>query len=123
MKAADTLQAMGISATVADARFAKPLDEALIRKLLAEHEAVITVEEGAAGGFGGHVLSFAANEGLLDAKAGRTPKIRSLCLPDYFMEHASPADQHAEAGLDAVAIVNAAAQMAQPKAVKLKTAG
>jgi 1-deoxy-D-xylulose-5-phosphate synthase len=104
MKAADRLAAMGLSTTVADARFAKPLDEDLIRRLVKEHEVVLTIEEGAVGGFGAFVLHFLARDGLLD----RGVKIRTLTMPDVFQEHASPAAQIAEAGLDADAIVKAA---------------
>ena len=101
LKAADRLDAMGLSTSVADLRFAKPLDEALIRKLLTSHEVAITVEEGAVGGFGAHVLTLASDEGLLDAGM----KLRTLRLPDRFQEHDKPEVQYAEAGLDADAMV------------------
>ncbi len=99
--AASELEALGLSTTIADARFAKPLDHALIRRLAREHEVLITIEEGATGGFGAHVLHFLAGEGLLDEGL----KIRTLCLPDYFIDQDSPANMYAEAGLDAPHIV------------------
>ncbi len=104
MKAAEELQQRGVSATVADARFAKPLDEMLIRKLLREHEVLITIEEGSVGGFAAQVMSFAAREGLLD----RGCKIRPMFLPDLFQNHNAPAAQYDEAGLNAPQIVNTA---------------
>jgi 1-deoxy-D-xylulose-5-phosphate synthase len=104
MKAADRLEAQGLSTTVADLRFAKPLDEALIRRLLTNHEVAVTVEEGAVGGLGAHVLTLASDEGLTDAGL----KIRTLRLPDTFQTHDKPEKQYAEAGLDADAIVDAA---------------
>lgn len=97
-KAAGQLAAQGISVTVADARFAKPLDEALVTKLIQNHELVMTIEEGATGGFGAHVLSFAHNAGLLDAKA---PKLRAITLPDTFQPHDAPAKMYDTAGLNA----------------------
>ncbi|MBA2936591.1 1-deoxy-D-xylulose-5-phosphate synthase [Sphingomonas sp. CGMCC 1.13654] len=101
MKAADRLDAQGLSATVADLRFAKPLDQALIRKLCATHEVVVTIEEGAVGGVGAHVLTLASDEGLTDAGL----KIRTLRLPDIFQAQDKPEKQYAEAGLDADGIV------------------
>ncbi len=101
LKAADRLEAQGLSTTVADLRFAKPLDVALIRKLLATHEVAVTVEEGAVGGFGAHVLTLASDEGLIDAGL----KLRTLRLPDIFQDHQKPETQYAEAGLDADGIV------------------
>ncbi|WP_309630088.1 1-deoxy-D-xylulose-5-phosphate synthase [Brevundimonas sp.] len=97
LKAADILAAHGVSATVADARFAKPLDHDLITRLAREHEALITVEEGAMGGFGAFVLQYLASVGALDAGL----KIRTLHLPDVFQDQDSPAAQYVEAGLDA----------------------
>jgi 1-deoxy-D-xylulose-5-phosphate synthase len=102
MKAADRLDAQGLSTTVADLRFAKPLDVKLIRKLLATHEVILTVEEGAIGGFGAHVLTMASDEGFTDAGL----KIRTLRLPDTFQSHDKPEKQYAEAGLDADAMVD-----------------
>jgi 1-deoxy-D-xylulose-5-phosphate synthase len=99
--AADKLSAYGLNPTIADARFAKPLDTDLIAKLAREHEVLITIEEGAAGGFGSHVLQFLAWEGLLD----KGLKVRPMTLPDVFQEHDTPERMYAEAGLDADGIV------------------
>jgi 1-deoxy-D-xylulose-5-phosphate synthase len=99
--AADRLSAYGLNPTIADARFAKPLDTALIIKLARDHEVLITIEEGAAGGFGSHVAHFLAWEGLLD----KGLKFRPMTLPDAFQEHDTPERQYAEAGLDADGIV------------------
>jgi len=101
LKAADELAARGLSTTVADARFCKPLDEALVRRLAAEHEVLITIEEGAIGGFAAHVLQFLALSGMLDAGL----KIRPMTLPDKFIDHDNPTVQYDEAGLDAKHIV------------------
>jgi 1-deoxy-D-xylulose-5-phosphate synthase len=98
--AADRLAAMGLPTTVADARFAKPLDQDLIRQLVSHHEAIVTVEEGADGGFGAFVLHFLARDGLLD----RGVKIRTLTLPDVFQDQDSPSNMIKQAGLDADAI-------------------
>ena len=106
MKAADTLAARGLSTTVADARFAKPIDEKLIRRLASEHEVLLTVEEGAVGGFATQVVHFLAREGLLESGV----KLRPLCLPDFFIDHGKPDNQYAMAGLDAENIVNTALQ-------------
>ncbi len=103
LKAADKLAAMGLSSTVADARFAKPLDLDLIRQLARHHEVLITVEEGSSGGFGSHVLEFLARDGLLDHGL----KVRPLVLPDVFMDHGKPEAMHEMAGLNASGIVNA----------------
>ncbi len=103
-KAADKLAAMGLSTTLADARFAKPLDEDLIRRLVREHEVLLTIEEGAQGGFGAFVLHFLSRDGILD----RGLKIRTLTLPDLFQDHDKPEAMYAAAGLDADAIANAA---------------
>ena len=102
LKAADQLEAKGLSTTVADMRFAKPLDEALIRQLAASHEVVVTIEEGAIGGLGAHVLTMASDHGLLDAGL----KIRTLRLPDIFQDQDSPDKQYEAAGLDAAGIVD-----------------
>lgn len=102
-KAAGELAKQGISATVADARFAKPIDEKLVEDLLSKHGLVLTIEEGAAGGFGAHVLELAAIKGWLgNAEYGR---IVPLFLPDVFQPHASPQEMLADAGLDAEGIV------------------
>ena len=100
-KAADRLCAMGLSTTLADARFAKPLDENLIRRLAREHEVLITIEEGAVGGFGAYVLYFLARDGALD----RGVAVRTMTLPDIFQDQASPAAMVAAAGLNADGIV------------------
>ena len=102
LKAADRLEAKGLSTTVADLRFAKPLDVDLIRKLLTTHEVAVTIEEASIGGFGAHVLTMASDEGLIDGGL----KLRTLRLPDKFQEHDNPVKQYAEAGLDADAIVD-----------------
>ena len=102
LKAADQLEAKGLSTTVADLRFAKPLDEALIRQLMASHEVIVTVEEGSIGGLGAHVLTLASDAGLTDAGL----KIRTLRLPDLFQDHDSPDKQYEAAGLNASGIVD-----------------
>lgn len=99
--AADQLDALGLSTTVADLRFAKPLDEALVQQLLTTHEVAITIEEGAIGGFGAHILTLASDMGLIDAGL----KLRTMRLPDIFQDHDKPERQYAEAGLDADSIV------------------
>jgi 1-deoxy-D-xylulose-5-phosphate synthase len=104
LKAADMLAARGLSATVADARFAKPLDVDLILRLAREHEALITVEEGSVGGFGSFVLQTLAEHGALD----RGLKVRSLVLPDVFQDQDKPEVMYAQAGLDAEGIVRGA---------------
>ncbi len=119
LKAADMLTEMDISATVADARFAKPIDEKLIRDLVKNHELVITVEEGSIGGFGAHVMSFAARENLLDGKC----KLLPLYLPDYFVEQNLPQAQYDEAGLSAAQIVKAVAKQFGQKPVLVKKRG
>ena len=100
MKARESLAARGIAPTVVDARFAKPLDRDLILRLAVEHEALITVEEGAVGGFGSHVAQLLADEGVFD----RGLKFRSMVLPDIFIDQASPEDMYAVAGMNAAQI-------------------
>lgn len=102
MKAADTLDAKGLSTTVADLRFAKPLDEKMIRHLIATHEVIVTVEEASVGGLGAHVLTLASDAGLMDTGL----KIRTMRLPDMFQEHDSPQKQYDQAGLNAPQIVD-----------------
>ncbi|KHL24605.1 1-deoxy-D-xylulose-5-phosphate synthase [Croceibacterium mercuriale] len=102
LKAADQLEARGLSTTVADLRFAKPLDTDLIRKLMATHEVVVTVEEGSIGGLGAHVLTLASDLGLTDAGL----KIRTMRLPDLFQDHDAPDKQYDLAGLNAPQIVD-----------------
>jgi 1-deoxy-D-xylulose-5-phosphate synthase len=106
LKAADALAARGVSATVADARFAKPLDADMIMRLAREHECLITVEEGAMGGFGAFVLQLLSDKGALDAGL----KIRTLCLPDVFQDQDNPAAMYATAGLNAEHIAASALQ-------------
>jgi 1-deoxy-D-xylulose-5-phosphate synthase len=103
-KAAEELAARGLSTTVADARFAKPLDEDLIRRLAREHEVMITIEEGSVGGFGSHVMQVMALEGLLENGL----KFRPMTLPDVFLDHDSPEVQYDRAGLTARHIVSMA---------------
>ena len=100
LKAAEALAARGVSVTVADARFAKPLDRDLVLRLARGHEALVTVEEGAVGGFGSHVAQLLAEEGVFD----RGLKFRSLVLPDVFIDQASPEAMYRVAGLDAAHI-------------------
>jgi 1-deoxy-D-xylulose-5-phosphate synthase len=104
LKAAQELGAYGLSTTVADARFAKPLDTGLVSRLAREHEVVITIEEGAIGGFGSYVLHHLAMSGQLDSGL----KIRTMVLPDVFLEHDAPVAQYEAAGLNARHIVAAA---------------
>ena len=101
--AAEELDAAGLSTTVADARFAKPLDEDLVARLAREHEVLIIVEEGAVGGFASHVLHFLARHGLLETGL----KVRPLIMPDVFTDQAKPESMVAEAGLDSTGIVRA----------------
>jgi 1-deoxy-D-xylulose-5-phosphate synthase len=100
-KAADELATLGLSTTVADARFLKPLDVELVLKLAREHEVLITIEEGSVGGFGSHVMQCLSDNGMLDGEV----RARSLVLPDEFMDHDSPNALYARAGLDAKGIV------------------
>lgn len=102
LKAADALEAKGLSTTVADLRFAKPLDEALIRRLLTSHEVAVTIEENAVGGLGAHVLTMASDAGLIDSGL----KLRTMRLPDAFQDQDKPELQYDEAGLNAPHIVD-----------------
>ncbi len=102
--AAEDLDAAGLSTTVVDARFAKPLDHDLIRRLAKEHEVLITIEEGAVGGFGSHVSHFLSHEGLLDHGL----KFRPLVMPDIYMDQAKPEDMYLKAGLDRAGIIDTA---------------
>jgi 1-deoxy-D-xylulose-5-phosphate synthase len=101
LKAAKELTALGLSATVADARFAKPLDVDLITRIAREHEVLVTIEEGAIGGFGSYVLHELVEQGLLDQGL----RVRCMSLPDRFIDQDTPAAMYAAAGLDARAIV------------------
>jgi 1-deoxy-D-xylulose-5-phosphate synthase len=115
VRAADELAARGLSTTVADARFVKPLDQELIRRLALEHEVLITVEEGAIGGFAAHVLQFLAEDGLLDAGL----KVRPMTLPDRFIAHGKPYGMYEDAGLNAPHIVaTALAALGHEKAAR-----
>lgn len=107
-RAAKMLEANGISVTIADARFAKPLDHALIRQLAKQHRVLMTVEQGAQGGFGAMVLHFLANEGLLDGHLA----VRTMTLPDRFIDQAAPDAMYADAGLTATDIAASAMQAA-----------
>ncbi|MEQ1578031.1 MAG: 1-deoxy-D-xylulose-5-phosphate synthase [Hyphomicrobium sp.] len=106
LKAADQLAAFGLSATVADARFMKPLDHDLIRRLVQNHEVLVTVEEGSVGGFASHVLQYLAEANLFSAGL----KVKPLVLPDVFIDHDKPEVMYAKAGLDAAGIVAAVFQ-------------
>ena len=101
LKAAEQLASHGLSTTVADARFAKPLDVEMVLRLAREHDVLVTIEEGAIGGFGTYVLQTLAEHGALD----RGLKVRSMVLPDVFIDQDSPAAMYAKAGLDANAMV------------------
>ena len=116
LKAAEELASYGLSATVADARFAKPLDTDLLLRLANEHEVLITIEEGSIGGFGSHVMQTLAEHGMLD----RGLKVRSMVLPDIFIDHDSPNAMYTLAGLDAKGIVKKAFE-ALGKDVKAET--
>jgi 1-deoxy-D-xylulose-5-phosphate synthase len=100
-KAADELAAHGLSATIADARFMKPLDEEMIMKLAREHEILLTIEEGSVGGFGSHVMQLLSDNGMLDGGL----RMRAMILPDVFLDHDTPAAMYGRAGLDAKSIV------------------
>jgi 1-deoxy-D-xylulose-5-phosphate synthase len=113
-RAADELEARGLSTTIADLRFAKPLDRDLIRRLLATHEVAVTIEEASIGGLGAHVLTLASDEGLIDAGL----KLRTMRLPDRFQEHDKPDKQYDEAGLNAPHIVDTVL-----KALRVNSAG
>ncbi|MBB4184827.1 1-deoxy-D-xylulose-5-phosphate synthase [Sinorhizobium terangae] len=120
LMAAEDLDAAGLSTTVADARFAKPLDHDLIRQLARHHEVLITIEEGAVGGFGSHVLQFLAMDGLLDGGL----KVRPMVMPDTWMEQARPEAMYAAAGLDRAGIVSTVFKaLGQKHAVGLGAAG
>jgi 1-deoxy-D-xylulose-5-phosphate synthase len=106
LKAADELGARGLSTTVADARFAKPLDTDLIRRLATEHEVLITAEEGAVGGFAAHVMQYLSSAGLFDGGL----KMRPMSLPDWFIDHGKPQEQYEQAGLNAAHMVATALQ-------------
>ena len=118
-KAADLIEAAGLSVTVADARFAKPLDQALLRQLARDHRALITVEQGAQGGFGAMVLHELANAGLLDGGLAA----RTMTLPDRFIDQADPDAMYADAGLTATDIAATALQAVGHAAISVTTPG
>ena len=112
LKSADMMAAQGVTATVADARFAKPLDHALIRQLVKHHKALITIEQGSQGGFGAMVLHYMAGEGLLDGDIA----VRTMTLPDRFIDQAAPDAMYADAGLTATDIAATAIQAVKTRA-------
>ena len=116
LKAAEELEARGLSTTVADARFAKPLDEDLILRLAREHEVLITIEENSIGGFGSFVLHLLSDRGMLD----RGLKVRSMVLPDIYIDHDKPDRMYAQAGLDAQSIVRRVFEILGRNAAALK---
>jgi 1-deoxy-D-xylulose-5-phosphate synthase len=118
VQAADELATAGISVTVADARFAKPLDADLITQLAQRHEVLITVEEGSRGGFGAHVLHFLSEQGLLDNGL----RVRTLTLPDVFQDHDTPAEQYRQAGLDAASIAETVIKLCARKDMNFSAA-
>ncbi len=119
LKAADTLDAKGLSTTVADMRFAKPLDHVLIRKLMTTHEVCITIEEGSIGGLGAHVLTMASDEGLTDTGM----KIRTMRLPDIFQEQDKPDKQYEAAGLTGADIVETVLKALRHNSANVEHAG
>jgi 1-deoxy-D-xylulose-5-phosphate synthase len=119
LKAADTLEARGLSTSVIDLRFAKPLDEELIRKTLANHEVCVTIEENSVGGLGAHVLTLASDEGLIDAGL----KLRTMRLPDAFQDQDSPDRQYDEAGLNAPQIVDTVLKALRHNSAGVEEAG
>ncbi|HTH28440.1 MAG TPA: 1-deoxy-D-xylulose-5-phosphate synthase [Sphingobium sp.] len=119
LKAADILDAKGLSTSVADLRFAKPLDTALIRRMLATHEVCVTIEENAVGGLGAHVLTLASDEGLTDAGL----KLRTMRLPDIFQDQDKPEAQYADAGLDAAGIVDTVLKALRHNSAGVEEAG
>jgi 1-deoxy-D-xylulose-5-phosphate synthase len=119
LKAADILDAKGLPTSVIDLRFAKPLDTALIKRALADHEVCVTIEEGAIGGLGAHVLTLASDEGLIDAGL----KLRTMRLPDVFQDQDKPEKQYADAGLDATGIVDMVLKALRHNSVGVEEAG
>ena len=101
LAAAEQLQSKGVSCTVADARFMKPFDKALVKRLARSHRMLVTIEEGSVGGFGSHILDYLVNEDL--TRPGLA--VRTLTLPDVFQDHDDPHKQYAEAGLNAPDLV------------------
>jgi len=106
LKAAEALESYGLSTTVADARFAKPLDEALITRLARNHEVLLTIEEGSVGGFGAHVLHYMIKAGLMDGHSASSLKVRTLVLPDAYVDQSKPDMMYINAGLDKTGIIS-----------------
>ena len=106
LNAAEELESYGLSTTVADARFAKPLDEKLIRQLAENHEVLLTIEEGAIGGFASHVLHYLVQAGLMDAGTNSNLKVRTLVLPDAYIDQSKPDMMYINAGLDGAGIIS-----------------
>ena len=119
LKAADILDAKGLPTSVADLRFAKPLDVALIRRMLTTHEVCVTIEEGAVGGLGAHVLTLASDDGLIDGGL----KLRTMRLPDLFQDQDKPEKQYADAGLDSAAIVDTVLKALRHNSAGVEEAG
>ena len=115
----DTLEARGLSTSVIDLSFAKPLDEELIRRTLASHEVCVTIEEGSIGGLGAHVLTLASDEGLIDAGL----KLRTMRLPDVFQDQDSPQAQYDAAGLNAPQIVDCVLKALRHNSAGVEEAG
>ena len=105
LNAAEELESFGLSTTVADARFAKPLDEDLIKRLAQNHEVLLTIEEGSVGGFASHVLHYLTKSGLMDGRSSAALKVRSLVLPDAYVDQSKPDMMYVNAGLDKTGIV------------------
>ncbi len=106
LAAAEELEAFGLSTTVADARFAKPLDEELITRLARSHEVLLTIEEGSVGGFGAHVLHYMVKAGLMDGHSASSLKVRTLVLPDAYVDQSKPDMMYINAGLDKTGIIS-----------------
>jgi 1-deoxy-D-xylulose-5-phosphate synthase len=119
LKAADILDAKGLPASVVDLRFAKPLDTALIRRMLTTHEVCVSIEEGSVGGLGAHVLTLASDEGLIDTGL----KLRTMRLPDLFQDQDKPETQYADAGLDAAGIVDTVLKALRHNSAGVEEAG
>jgi 1-deoxy-D-xylulose-5-phosphate synthase len=119
LKAADTLDAKGLPTSVVDLRFAKPLDTALIRRMLTTHEVCVSIEEGSVGGLGAHVLTMASDEGLIDTGL----KLRTMRLPDLFQDQDKPETQYADAGLDAAGIVDTVLKALRHNSAGVEEAG
>jgi len=117
LKASESLNQKGISVTVADMRFAKPIDRNLILELCSKHEVLITIEEGSVGGFGSHVMQFLSSRGILD----KGIKLRSMILPDIFIDHDKPENMYKKAGLDSISIEEKVLEAQKSNVVLSKT--